>query len=167
MTVPPTPPGPPSPSWGEEPHDQSAAGGTGGAGGYAGGSGYQPYGQPSGYGQPSPYGPPAPYGAPMGFAPPPATNGLAIASLVVSVISLTACLGATGFIGAILGHVARGQIKRSNDQGAGLALAGIIVGWVGFALCVLGIVGLIALGIFAESHVDDCYYNSSGNYVCD
>lgn len=130
---------------------------------------YQPYGQPSGqYGQP--YGQPAqPYGqpvAPYGYPPTPTTNGLAIASLVVSIISLTACLGATGIVGAILGHVAKGQIRQRNDQGGGLATAGIIIGWIGFALFLLGVAAMIALGVWAESSVDDCYTHSDGVYRC-
>ena len=131
---------------------------------------YQPYGQPSGqYGQP--YGQPAqPYGqpvAPYGYPPTPTTNGLAIASLVVSIISLTACLGATGIVGAILGHVAKGQIRQRNDQGGGLATAGIIIGWIGFALFLLGVAAMIALGVWAESSIDDCYTHSDGIYRCD
>lgn len=148
---------------------------------------YQPYGQPpyggqpqdQPYGQPQdqPYGgqPPAqPYGAPygqpaqpFGYAPPPATNGLAIASLVVSIVSLVVCAGFTGFVGAILGHVAKGQIRRGNEQGGGLALAGIIVGWLGFALFIALVVGFIALGVWAESTVDDCYTRSDGVFRCD
>jgi hypothetical protein len=154
---------------------------------------YQPYGQPSDpspygsqpqgqppYGQPSepspyggqpqgqPYG--APYGQPtppFGYAPPPATNGLAIASLVVSLVSLVVCAGFTGFVGAILGHVSKSQISRSNEQGAGLALAGIIVGWLGFALFIALVVGFIALGVWAENSIDDCYTRSDGVYRCD
>jgi hypothetical protein len=52
------------------------------------------------------------------------TNGLAIASLVLSVI------GCTSLIGAILGHVALSQIRRTGQQGRGLALGGVIVGWL-------------------------------------
>lgn len=140
---------------------------------------HQPYGPPGGQpeqpGQPGqPY---APYGAyggaygqpaqPYGYPAPAPTNGMAIASLVVSVVSIVACAGFTGFIGAILGHVARGQIKRNNEQGAGLALAGIIVGWVGFALFIAMIVLFIALGVWAESAVDDCYTDSTGTFRCD
>lgn len=147
---------------------------------------YQPYGQPAGqpYGQPGgqpgqpnqphqpgqPYPPYGAYGQPVqpyGYPAPPSTNGMAIASLVVSIVSVVACAGFTGFIGAILGHVARGQIKRSNEQGAGLALGGIIVGWVGFALFIAMIVLFIALGVWAESTVDDCYTDSSGTFRCD
>jgi uncharacterized membrane protein YvbJ len=63
----------------------------------------------------------APYTAPYGAAP--KTNGLAIASLVTSLVCF-------GFIGLILGIVASNQIKNSNgtQTGQGLATAGIIIG---------------------------------------
>lgn len=128
---------------------------------------YQPYGQPSGqYGPPpgQPYGQPT---QPFGYAAPPSTNGMAIASLVVSVVSLVVCAGFTGFVGAILGHVAKGQIKRTHEQGGGLALAGIIVGWVGFALFIAIVALVIGLGVWAENTVDDCYTDSDGYFQCD
>jgi len=50
------------------------------------------------------------------------TNGLAIASLILSILGFS-------IVGAILGHVALSQIKRTNEAGSGLAIAGIILGW--------------------------------------
>jgi hypothetical protein len=120
-----------------------------------------PYGQ-TGYGQP-PYGQ-APYGQPpygqsgygatgysqpypgSGFSPYPAapkTNGLAIASLVCSILGF--CCGIGGVLGVIFGFVARGQIKRSGgaQKGSGLALAGIIVGFVFIVLAAIGLVFLL------------------------
>lgn len=122
---------------------------------------YQPYG-----GQQPPYGQP-PYGQnPFGYPAPRPTNGLAIASLVVSVLSIVVCAGAPGFIGAILGHVARGQIRREQQEGAGLAIAGVIVGWLGFALFIGLVIFFIALGVFVENSVD-CTTDSSGYVSCD
>ena len=61
------------------------------------------------------------------------TNGLAIASLACGVAQFA--FGPVATIPAIvLGHVARHQIKRTGEQGAGLALAGLILGWVVVAL---------------------------------
>jgi len=54
------------------------------------------------------------------------TNGLAIASLILSILGFS-------IVGAILGHVALSQIKSTNEAGSGLAIAGIILGWVTFA----------------------------------
>ena len=89
------------------------------------------YGQ-TGYGAPG-YSQPYPAG---GFSPYPAApknNGLAIASLVCSIVGFC-WIGA--LLGIIFGFVARGQIKKSGgtQQGSGLAVAGIIVGFVFTAL---------------------------------
>ena len=65
-----------------------------------------------------------------GYVPVQKTNGLAVASLVCSLV----WLGGLGSILAIVfGFMARSQIKRSegNVQGNGLAVAGIIIGFVG------------------------------------
>jgi hypothetical protein len=79
------------------------------------------------------------------------TNGLAVASLVC------ACAGIVPFffglpcvLGVIFGFVARSQIRRTNgaQEGSGLALAGIIVGFSLIALFI-GLVSLaFALGNF-------------------
>lgn len=95
--------------------------------------------------------PPSPpaYGPPPGGYPPPGivpvqqqTNGLAIASLVLGIVWLY-------WIGSILalvfGYVAKGQIDRSQgyQSGSGMAIAGIVLGWVGLAiLLILVIVGV-------------------------
>jgi hypothetical protein len=110
---------------------------------------YQPPMQQPGYGYGSPYYQPA-YQYPPQYAPPRPTEGLAIASLVVScagVLGLCAWTigGVLGLVGAILGHVARRRIRRTGASGAGLALAGIIVGWVCTGIGLLGIAFLIAI----------------------
>lgn len=75
------------------------------------------------------------YGAPVSG---PKTNGLAITSLVLSILGIVWILPFIGSLaGAILGHVAMGQIARNGDGGRGLALTGIIVGWIGVAFTVL------------------------------
>jgi Domain of unknown function (DUF4190) len=122
------------------------------------GSGYSAYpgasnAAPGYYAAPAPYEqayPAAPYQ--YGYSPygPPQrpTDGLAIASLIVSCVSvLTLCAygaGAIiGVVGAILGHVARRRIRESGAQGDGMALAGIIVGWITTALGAAGIAFLV------------------------
>src|SRR5262245_11214608 len=67
------------------------------------------------------------------------TSGLAVASLVTSILAFVLCSGLTGFIGAILGHMARRRIKETGQEGDGLALAGIIIGWIGTILAVLAL----------------------------
>jgi hypothetical protein len=81
--------------------------------------------------------------APLEFVQPDRrVNGLAIASLVVSIL----WLGFLGSIAAIvLGHIALGQIARSRGAQTGrpVALVGIAFGWFGIAALVL-ILGLAA-----------------------
>ncbi|KAF0106238.1 MAG: hypothetical protein FD146_2750 [Anaerolineaceae bacterium] len=80
------------------------------------------------------------------------TNGLAIASLVLGIVSvpMSFCYGG-GILFAIpafiMGLVARRQIKESGNtqSGDGMALAGMITGGVG----VLGSLAFIAILIFA------------------
>ena len=67
----------------------------------------------------------SPYGPPPGYWAPP-TNTLAIVALVMAFVVPVA--------GAICGHVALGQIKRTGESGHGLALAGVIIGWASTAL---------------------------------
>lgn len=112
--------------------------------------------------EPPPYSPYGPGVPPYGYPPVATTNSLAIASLVVSILSLTVCAGFTGFIGAILGHVARGQIKRTGEQGGGLAMAGVIIGWLGTVFFVVVAVVAIAIGVF----VSDSCTSVNGSYVC-
>jgi hypothetical protein len=69
------------------------------------------------------------------------TNGLAIASLACALAQFA--FGPLATIPAIVfGHVARHQIKRSGEQGAGLALAGLILGWAAVILAILLIVSV-------------------------
>lgn len=60
------------------------------------------------------------------------TSGLAIVSFILSLLSLV--LGPLGFIpGIVCGHLARREIKKyPTIRGSGLALAGLIIGYVFF-----------------------------------
>jgi uncharacterized protein YacL len=69
---------------------------------------------------------PTPYSsAPTG----PKTNTLAIVSLV---LAFFISLGAI-----ITGHIALGQIKRTGEGGRGLALTGLVLGYVGLVVGLL------------------------------
>ena len=69
------------------------------------------------------------------------TNGLAVASLGCGLAQFI--FGPLAAIPAIVfGHVARHQIKRTGEQGAGLALAGLILGW---STVILGIVLIVVM----------------------
>jgi hypothetical protein len=91
------------------------------------------------------YAPPAaPIGSAPAAAPPRTTNGLAIAAMVLGIVWIY-------WIGSILalifGYIAKGQINRSDGRqgGKGMAIAGIVLGWVGIGFLVLMIV-VIAVG---------------------
>ncbi|MEZ0580597.1 DUF4190 domain-containing protein [Nocardioides sp. MH1] len=151
------------PPWGEEPQEQAPPPPPPPSSPY--GQGSAPYGQPASPYQP--YGAPSPY---SGYPTPPQTNGLAIASLIVSIASIPVCCGLAGIVGAILGHVARKQIRtQPNQTGEGMALGGIIVGWIAFGLSLVGIafyVVAIIIGISASDDADNCHTDSDGYYVC-
>ena len=70
----------------------------------------------------------------------PKTSGLAIASLVLSLLTLL--IGPFGFIpGIICGHIARAKIANNpNLKGSGLAKAGLIIGYIFLGLGILAIV---------------------------
>jgi hypothetical protein len=96
------------------------------------------------------YGPQPPYPAYQQPYPPyppyppaPPTNGLAIAALVCGVGGFVIGLS---FIPAIIcGHLARRQIRQTGEQGGGMALAGLILGYVGTALFITLIVALVVI----------------------
>jgi hypothetical protein len=94
-------------------------------------------------------------GARVGPVPrraPSPTNGLAIASLACGVAQFA--FGPLPTIPAIvLGHMARHQIKRTGEQGAGMALAGLLLGWAAVALGVLAILGITLLVFTHAGHV--------------
>jgi hypothetical protein len=73
---------------------------------------------------------------------------MAVASLITSIAGVLTlfCYGVgiiAGIVGAILGHVARRRIRESGQDGAGLALSGIIIGWIATGLGILGVIGLV------------------------
>jgi hypothetical protein len=78
------------------------------------------------------------------YTPPPTApenSGLAIGSLIASILGVTLFPTIGSIIGLILGYMARNQIRESGGTmtGEGLATAGIVLGWIGVALAVIGI----------------------------
>lgn len=93
---------------------------------------YPPAQYPAAQYTPTQY-PPAQYAPNPNPAPP--TNVFAIVALVISFIFPIG--------GIVLGHVALSQIKRTHEQGHGLALAGTIIGYALTALAVLAIIAYV------------------------
>ena len=84
-----------------------------------------------------------------GFAAPGArlrtgTNGMAIASFVCSLLFFLYFL--PSILEVVFGHVARRQLRDAggDQKGAGLAVAGLVLGWLGIAAVAVIIVVLIA-----------------------
>ena len=63
------------------------------------------------------------------------TNSLAVASLICALAQ--PFMGVTTIPAIILGHMARGQIRRTGEDGDGLATAGLVLGWVGLGVAML------------------------------
>jgi hypothetical protein len=115
--------------------------------------------------------PPPSYPAPgyptPGYAgPPPAvapSNGFSIASLVLGIVWV---FGVGSILAVIFGFVARKQIRESGGRqsGGGLALAGIILGFVGIAGLILWIILIAAV----TNSINDCLnqIQSNPNSVC-
>jgi hypothetical protein len=75
------------------------------------------------------------------------TNGLAIASLILGIVGIS-------IVAIILGHISLSQIKKTGEQGRGMALAGTILGYVGF---VITIIWVIVAVVFAAIYVPVVY----------
>lgn len=83
---------------------------------------------------------PPPAAAPYAAAPTgPKTNTLAIVSLV---LAFFISLGAV-----ICGHIALSQIKKTGENGRGLAIAGLVLGYLGLVAGLIWII--ISISFFA------------------
>ncbi|MDT5236144.1 MAG: hypothetical protein QOF47_2131 [Mycobacterium sp.] len=111
------------------------------------------------YPPPYPPPPPQPY---SGFTPPPTgpRNGLGVTALVLAIIGLVFCWTVAGGIilglcAIIIGFVARGRVKRGDATNGGVAIAGIVLGFLAIIVSLIFIP--IWIGVFKESGV--------GNYI--
>lgn len=78
---------------------------------------------------------PAPYAGPVGGPYAPRTNTLAIVSLVTGFCCSIAAV--------ITGHIALGQIRRTGEAGRGLAITGLVLGYVSLGFAALMLVILL------------------------
>ncbi len=87
--------------------------------------------------QPSvPFPPVQAFGAPRYRQAAP-TNSMAIAALVSALVFAP--------LGIVFGHIALSQLKHSGEDGKGLAIAGVVLGYVGTALFLLAVVFYVVL----------------------
>jgi hypothetical protein len=128
---------------------------------------------PPPYGQPSPQNPyqgqqPTHQGQPHGGQPayqgqsgaPGQRNTLALVSMILGIAGFFTSITALGAI--VTGHMALSQIKKRGEEGRGMALTGLILGYVVVALTIIGIILLVVLFGALASNPDlyDGSYNS-------
>ncbi len=102
--------------------------------------------------------PPQPY---SGFTPPPTgpKNGLGVAALVIAIIALVTVFGGIilGVVAVILGFLGWGRAKRGEATNGGVAVAGIVLGFLGIIVSIAAI-GLAVWGFseFGGTDYIDC-----------
>src|SRR5689334_551082 len=103
---------------------------------------------------PPPVPPPPPPGTPPpAYGPPPGlpygyttqtTNGFAVASLVVGILGLMGCFA--WIVALVFGYIGKSQIDASHglQKGRGMAIAGIVLGYVWGAVSIAYVVAAVA-----------------------
>ena len=75
--------------------------------------------------------------------PAPQTSTLAVISLISGIVGWTVLPFIGALVAIICGHLARSEIRNAlpgSMEGSGMALAGLILGWVQMVLIVLAVV---------------------------
>jgi uncharacterized membrane protein len=83
------------------------------------------------------------------YQPPPRTNGYAVASLVCGIAGTV--IGLPAVPAVVLGHMARRRIRETGEQGDGLAVAGLVLGYVVTAL-MAAVIALIVVLVAVAAH---------------
>ncbi|WP_051172086.1 DUF4190 domain-containing protein [Microbacterium indicum] len=113
----------------------------------------------------SQYYPPAPqYQPPTGYTPLPPTgpaNPMALTALILGIVPFAALVlfwipivgtilvtagGISAILAVVFGHIALSQIKRSGQSGKGMAVTGLVLGYISIGFTLLLI--LIAVALF-------------------
>ena len=93
---------------------------------------------------------------PVGYMPAAKTNGMAIAALVCSLVFAP--------LGIVFGHIALSQIKRTGEDGRGLAIAGLVVGYIFTAILVVYLIFVVIFLGALGSALNDSTYESDYSY---
>lgn len=77
--------------------------------------------------------------------PPRQTNTLAIVSLISGILGWTVLPFLGSIVAIVCGHMARSEIRRSphTQEGDGLAVAGLVMGYLVIALSILAVIAVI------------------------
>ena len=132
QTSQPTPAADQPPAYGQPPADQPPT-----------------YGQPPAYGQ-QPYGQAPAYGGYPGYAPGAyPKNSLGVWSLVLGIASIVLCGPFSGIPAIIIGNNAKRAVAAGEADNASLATGGVVTGWIGTILFVVGVAFVLLLVIAA------------------
>ena len=119
-------------------------------------------GLPPAYGEPAPplsqpYDPSPPDAVPQWVAPgnapystaTPPNSTAAVVSLIFGILTWVVLPGIGPIVAVVAGHMARAEIRRSNGQvgGGGMAMVGLVLGYLQIALLALVICAIVAIGI--------------------
>jgi hypothetical protein len=72
------------------------------------------------------------------------TNSMATAAMVLGLLEFVT-MGLTAIPAIICGHIARGQIRRTAEQGDGMAVTGLVLGYLAIALGVVITLGAVVV----------------------
>jgi len=70
-------------------------------------------------------------------------NTLALTSLIAGIAGLTIVPFIASIVAVITGHMAMNRLKTSGEQGRGMAIGGLVTGYIGIAFAAIGIIGMI------------------------
>lgn len=103
--------------------------------------------------QPLAQAPAAAYPPPIGLQVVPAapTNGMAVASLVFGLVGMFLFPVIAPLLAVIFGHVARRQIRNSGQGGGGMAVAGLVLGYIALSFAAIGLLIVIVIFIIAAA----------------
>jgi hypothetical protein len=147
MTSEPAPTATPDPTPADQPYAPFAPSAS-----HAPGLALEPYPYPYPYTYPYPA-PGSGYYSPWLYAPAPQLSGWALTSMICGIISMVILQPITAILAIIFGYMALREVKRSGGQvdGHGMAVAGIVMGYIGIGLTVLVIALYIVYFVFIIS----------------
>lgn len=94
-------------------------------------------------------------GYPQGFAPgyqmPQRTNGFAVAALILGLLTGTV-------LAVVFGHIALSQIKRTGERGRGMAIVGLVLGYVWTSVWLAYLIFLIVVAVTAANSFNSYSY---------
>jgi len=84
-----------------------------------------------------------------GWVAPPRTPGQAYAALILGIVGLVVCPLLPSIAAVVFGHISKGEIDRAGGQlgGRGIAMTGLILGWIGVAFWALIFLVIVAFSV--------------------